>query len=64
MARQLRYTTFAPGELAARLRELSQKRALGPGVPSPDSGEAFSRAFDPRTEEKTHTPEEQTDDRQ
>jgi len=57
MARPLRYTTFAPGELAARLRELSQKRAPGPGVPSPDSRGAFSRAFDPRTEEKTEATE-------
>jgi len=57
MARPLRYTTFAPGELAARLRELSQKRAPGPGVPSPDSRGAFSRAFDPRTEEKPYAPE-------
>lgn len=57
MARPLRYTTFAPGELAARLRELSQKRAPGPGVPSPESGGTFSRASDPRTEERPHAPE-------
>ena len=42
MARQLRYTTFAPGELAARLRELSQKRTFEEKTEALESKEAQS----------------------